>query len=245
MWNPIAAYTHWLHTRWPAGTVEKLPVVNDDGSTNVPGFYIVGDLTGVPLLKFSADTGTRAVRTISQDAGFKKRSSADPEVLDLAIVGGGVSGFAAAKEARKLGLSWKLFEGSEPFSTIANFPRGKPIFTYPTDMVPAGDLQFHEKAEIKEGLLEALKEQTLDDGIEPTYAKVEKVTRSGGVFELHLPDRENVRAHRVVVGIGRSGNFRKLGVPGEELDKVYNRLHDPKDFCGQDVLVVGGGDSAM
>ncbi|MEM6458901.1 MAG: NAD(P)-binding domain-containing protein [Planctomycetota bacterium] len=245
MWNPISAYTHWLHTRWPAGTVEKLPVVNDDGSTNVPGFYIVGDLTGVPLLKFSADTGTRAVRTISEDAGFKKRSSADPEVLDLAIVGGGVSGFAAAKEARKLGLSWQLFEGSEPFSTIANFPRGKPIFTYPTDMVPAGDLQFHEKAEIKEGLLEDLKEQTLDDGIEPTYVKVDRVTRSGGVFELHLPDRDNVRAHRVVVGIGRSGNFRKLGVPGEELDKVYNRLHDPKDFCGQDVLVVGGGDSAM
>jgi thioredoxin reductase (NADPH) len=34
-------------------------------------------------------------------------------------------------------------------------------------------------------------------------------------------------------------------VPGENLDKVSNRLHDPKDYCDQDVLIVGGGDSAM
>jgi ferredoxin len=33
-------------------------------------------------------------------------------------------------------------------------------------------------------------------------------------------------------------------VPGEELDKVMNRLFDPKDYAGKDVLVVGGGDSA-
>ena len=48
----------------------------------------------------------------------------------------------------------------------------------------------------------------------------------------------------MLVAIGRSGNFRKLGVPGEDLDKVYNRLHDPKDFSGRKCLVVGGGDSA-
>jgi Fe-S-cluster-containing hydrogenase component 2 len=34
-------------------------------------------------------------------------------------------------------------------------------------------------------------------------------------------------------------------VPGEDKDKVYNRLHDPKDFAGRQVLVVGGGDSAL
>jgi cation diffusion facilitator CzcD-associated flavoprotein CzcO len=56
---------------------------------------------------------------------------------------------------------------------------------------------------------------------------------------------EPVKAKRVIVAIGRSGNFRKLGVPGEELDKVYNRLHDPQEFAGKCVLVVGGGDSAL
>ena len=42
-----------------------------------------------------------------------------------------------------------------------------------------------------------------------------------------------------------AGIIRKLGVPGEELDKVYNRLFDPKEFTGKNVLVVGGGDSAL
>ena len=57
-------YTRWLHTRWPAGTVEKLPEVDERFRSNVPGLYIVGDLTGIPLLKFSSDTGARAVANI-------------------------------------------------------------------------------------------------------------------------------------------------------------------------------------
>ncbi len=239
----IGRYSRWLHTRWPAGTVEKLPEAQPDGSTNVPGLYIVGDLTGIPLLKFSADTGARAVQTIANDSAFKKRDTSNSGVLDLAIIGGGVSGFSAALEAKKLGLSFELLEASEPFSTIVNFPKAKPIYTYPTDMTPVGEIQFHAK--VKEPLVEELHAQTLEQGIKPRIARAERVTRKGGVFEVVIPNQEPLRAHRVIVGIGRSGNFRKLGVPGEKLDKVYNRLHDPKDFCGQDALVVGGGDSAL
>ena len=243
--NPIASYTRWLHTQWPAGTVEHAPEAQPDGSTNVAGLYIVGDLTGVPLLKFSADTGTRAVMTIEADPGFKDRDTSDESVVDVAIVGGGVSGFAAAKEAKKRGLSFVVVEAAQPFATIANFPKKKPIFTYPTEMVPAGDLQFNEKSEIKEGLLEDMIEQTIDQGIDVTKAHVDRIKRSGKLLEVIIPKGENIKAHRVIVAIGRSGNYRKLGVPGEKLDKVYNRLHDPKDFCGKNIVVVGGGDSAM
>ena len=152
---------------------------------------------------------------------------------------------AAALEAHRRGMDFRIVEASEPFSTIVNFPKGKPIFTYPTDMVPAGDLQFSESADVKERLLDDLRARTLKEGIQPTIARVERVMRSGDVLEVAVPDGENLVAHRVIVGIGRSGNYRKLGVAGEDLDKVYNRLHDPKDYCDQDVLVVGGGDSAL
>ena len=48
MISVIKNYYHWLHGKWPAGKPEKLPAVNEDGSTNVPGLWVVGDLTGIP-----------------------------------------------------------------------------------------------------------------------------------------------------------------------------------------------------
>jgi len=245
MFGLIKRYTRWLHTQWPAGIVEKLPKVNENYSTNIPGLYIVGDLTGIPLLKFSSDSGARAVTNIVADKNFQsQRNSAKKEgILDLVIVGAGVSGMAAALEAKKNGLEFEILEATEPFSTIVNFPKGKPIYTYPTEMVPEGDLQFTK--DVKEPLVEEIKEQTLGRGITPRIERVEKVENKGSHFEVIVSGTENLKALRVIVGIGRSGNFRKLGVPGEDKDKVFNRLHDPMDFEGKDVLVVGGGDSAL
>lgn len=245
MFGLISRYTKWLHTQWPAGVVEKLPEVNSDYSTNIPGLYVVGDLTGIPLLKFSSDSGARAVESIRMDKAFlsQRAKNKSEEILDLVIVGAGVSGMAAALEAKKDDLHFEILEATEPFSTIVNFPKGKPIYTYPTDMVPLGDLQFTQ--EIKEPLVEEIKAQTIGKGIVPKMARVEKIEKKGDYFEITIPKGEDLKARRVIVGIGRSGNFRKLGVPGEDKDKVFNRLHDPTDFEGKDVLVVGGGDSAL
>ncbi len=241
----ISRYTKWLHTQWPAGVVEKLPEVKSDYSTNIPGLYIVGDLTGIPLLKFSSDSGARAVESIRMDKNFLSQRAKDKneEVLDLVIIGAGVSGMAAALEAKRDDLHFKILEATEPFSTIVNFPKGKPIYTYPTEMVPLGDLQFTQ--EVKEPLVDEIKAQTLGKGIEPVMARVERVSKNGDYFDIIVANGENLKARRVIVGIGRSGNFRKLGVPGEDKGKVYNRLHDPTDFEGKNVLVVGGGDSAL
>ena len=248
MFTLLRRYIHWLHTGWPAGTVEKLPLVNDDGSTNVPGLHVVGDLTGIPLLKFSSDTGARAVQRILAEPSFPGgvRDAASGGVpLDLVIIGAGVSGMAAALEARKAGLIFEIIESAEPFSTLVNFPKGKPIYTYPSDMRPSGDLQFSSRSVIKEGLVEEMRDLTLARGISPRIARVERVERRNNALETVLAGGERILSHRVIVAIGRSGEYRKLGVPGESLDKVYNRLHDPADFADQEVLVVGGGDSAL
>lgn len=244
MFGLVGRYFRWLHTRWPAGTVEQLPVVREDYSTNVPGVFITGDLTGIPLLKFSSDSGARAVRTIINDPSFQRRSSQE-DVLDLLVIGAGVSGVAAVAEAKKHDLRAAVIDATQPLSTIIDFPKGKPIFTYPTDMTPAGELQFSEKADVKEGLVEELQQFMNEHRIEPRSARAERIERSGGVLTVHLAEGEPIRAHRVIVAIGRSGNFRSLDVPGEDLDKVYKRLHDPADFCGKRALVVGGGDSAL
>jgi NosR/NirI family transcriptional regulator, nitrous oxide reductase regulator len=255
----IARYTNWLHTRWPAGRVEKLPEIRADGTTSIPGVRVVGDLTGIPLLKFSADTGARAVQAILEEPGFRPRdlpgdggaaatthtaqTSRTEEVLDLAIVGGGVSGIAAALEAHAAGLRFQVYEAVQPFSTIVNFPKAKPIYTYPTSMTPAGRLQV--RADVKESLLEELESQRRSAGIAPVQAHIQHLERSRDAILLHGDGHIVARARRVIVAIGRSGNYRKLGIPGETLDKVFNRLYDPKDHADQQVLVVGGGDSAL
>ena len=238
----IERYTKWLHTQWPAGTVEKLPVSGPGGMTAQPGVRIVGDLTGIPLLKFSSHTGAEAVREVLKAEGGRRK--AEEGALDLAIIGAGVAGISAAIEAKKAGLQFVVFEATEIFSTVVNFPKAKPIYTYPSEMKLQGGLQF--TAEVKEALVEEMEAQRRAAGIEVTPGRVERVESrgSGGVL-LHLSDNTTVAARHAIVAIGRSGNFRKLGVPGEELDKVYNRLFDPKEYAGLNALVVGGGDSAL
>jgi thioredoxin reductase/ferredoxin len=111
-------------------------------------------------------------------------------------------------------------------------------------MILQGGLQF--KAVVKEALLEEMEQQRESAGVSVTKARIDRIERRGN--ELLLHDAESkaiVRARRVIVGIGRSGNHRRLGVPGEEMNKVYNRLYDPKEFEGKQALVVGGGDTAL
>ena len=245
MIGPLKRYTDWLHTQWPAGEVEKLPISGRDGETNLPGVRLVGDLTGIPLLKFSSKTGADAVRAIMREPEFANpgRATGSADAWDLAIIGAGVAGISAAIEAKKAGLRFVVLEATETFSTLINFPKAKPIFTYPSGLKLEGGLQF--SAKVKEELVAEVEAQRKQAGVEVTSGRVERIESGGGELLLHMQDAEPLRARRVIVAIGRSGNFRKLEVPGEELDKVYNRLYDPKEFAGQNVLVVGGGDSAL
>jgi len=74
---------------------------------------------------------------------------------------------------------------------------------------------------------------------------VETVTReASGIFRVKTAKQE-FRARAVVLALGRAGTPRKLGVPGEELEHVYYRLIEADHYHDNNILIVGGGDSAI
>ena len=107
MLSLLKRYSHWLHTQWPAGPVEKGPAISEGGSTALKGVRIVGDLTGVPLLKFSADSGAKAVQAILQEPDFTAQDHPKGQDYDLVIIGAGVSGISAAIEAKMERHHWR------------------------------------------------------------------------------------------------------------------------------------------
>ena len=242
-------FYNWLHGQWPAGKVEPLPIVGERGATNLSRVRVVGDLSGVPLLKFSSETGVQAIRAIVSEKDFhSEQASRIDDTYDVAIIGGGVSGLSAAMEAEKHNLKYVVFESHELLNTIKRFPAQKPIFTYPSEMTPSGGVQYSTKSDIKEALLEDIQQQLQDYDISINTSEISHLTQKGKEVHLHHQSQTNTpptKALHCIVAIGRSGKYRTLNIPGEELPKVMPRLHDPQTYSGAKVAVIGGGDSAI
>ena len=76
-------------------------------------------------------------------------------------------------------------------------------------------------------------------------SKVEAIIRENGHFKIETLNGEQFTAKCVLLSIGRRGTPRKLGVPGETFEKVAYRLLEPEGISGKEIMVVGGGDSAI
>jgi hypothetical protein len=133
--NFVSRYLGWLQQDNPVGEVERYPDLDDHGQTTLPGVYVAGDLTGIPLLRMAAESGSKVIRHFASDSAFEKerRAMSDPEALEVLILGAGPAGISAALECHKLGIRHAVLESAQPFQTIENFPVGKPIYAKPDD----------------------------------------------------------------------------------------------------------------
>jgi thioredoxin reductase len=78
-----------------------------------------------------------------------------------------------------------------------------------------------------------------------TGEKVEAVTKAeDGIFTVKTANSSYL-GRAVILALGRTGTPRKLGVKGEELGKVMYRLIEADHYVNKNILVVGGGDSAI
>jgi thioredoxin reductase/NAD-dependent dihydropyrimidine dehydrogenase PreA subunit len=214
-----------------------IPVLKPDFESNVPGIYVAGELGGMGLIKNALTQGRQALEAIA------KAKARRPGALQVLIVGAGPAGLAASLTAKKLGISYVTLEQEALGGAVFQYPRGKLVMTTPVELPLVGKVQFRNTS--KEELLKFWTHACKDNGLNIRYQeRVEAIERRDDVFYVRT-NRGEHRASTILLGIGRRGTPRKLGVPGEELSKVVYRLIDPEQYRRQRVMVVGGGDSAL
>ena len=63
----LKTYFNWLQKDVPTGGVEKYPEIDTNGETSVKGIFIIGDLTGIPLLKLAAESGKKIINYLESN----------------------------------------------------------------------------------------------------------------------------------------------------------------------------------
>src|SRR3954453_8829043 len=120
---------------FPEGAVPpplKVPEIDENFQTAVPGQYLIGEVAGKPLVKNAANLG-RAVVEHMLTTGLYKGALGGGDV-DVAIVGSGPGGLSAALTCIQKGLSYVVLEKEQEIaSTIARYPKGKLVMAEPYD----------------------------------------------------------------------------------------------------------------
>lgn len=225
------------------GVSADLPHLSPEHEASVKNLFIVGELSGLALIKNAINQGRDCIDTITKRTaalGSVRNSS----TLDVLIVGAGPAGISASLRAIENKLNYVTVDEGEIGGTVAKYPRQKLVMTSPVEFPMYGKFKKMELS--KEDLL-AFWNQVLQR-VDFKFRKGEKVNdvQKGpdGVFTV-VTSKSQYRARNVVLAMGKTGSPRKLGAKGEELPKVMYRLIEADHYVNKKILVVGGGDSAV
>jgi thioredoxin reductase (NADPH) len=165
----------------------------------------------------------------------------EPRLHNVLIIGSGPAGLTAAIYAARANLKPLCVEG---FNAGGLIPGGQLMFTSDVENFPG-----FPKGVTGQELMASFREQAERQGTEFITADVQKVDFSERPFKVWVGEDENVLhlAKTVIIATGARANY--IGLESE--DKLKNKgvsacaVCDGALFRGQNVAVVGGGDTAM
>ncbi|MDE3106291.1 MAG: NAD(P)-binding domain-containing protein [Acidobacteriota bacterium] len=220
------------------------PRLTEEHETSVPNLFIAGELGGLALIKNAVNQGRECVDTVHARIDALRATLPSGDLLDVLIIGAGPAGISASLRAHELGLKSLTLERESVGGTVAKYPRQKLVMTSPVEFPQYG--KFRKTQLSKEELLAFW--QKVIDRVElniHTGVPVTGVTRcDDGSFLVTTP-QQSYRSRSVLLALGISGEPRKLGVPGEDLPHVLYRLIEADHYKDTNILVIGGGDSAV
>jgi putative YpdA family bacillithiol system oxidoreductase len=221
-----------------------MPRLTPEYETNVGNLFIVGELGGLALVKNAVNQGRECVDIISGRLAALADGNQDPEVVDICVVGAGPAGISASLRAIELKLSYVTLEQDEIGGTVSKYPRQKLVMTSPVQFPMYGKFKKLELS--KEDLLAFWKKvaERADFKVR-TNEKVETIAKERDDIFRVVTATGQYRSRAVILALGRRGTPRKLGVKGEELQKVMYSLIEADHYINKKILVVGGGDSAV
>lgn len=156
------------------------------------------------------------------------------EPYDLVIAGSGVAGLSAAVYAARADLAPLVLEGDEPGGQLTLTTDVENYLGFPDGI---GGMELVQRG----------KEQARRFGATFDHGRIESATLDNDPIELSLTSGETIQTQALVVATGASARW--VGAENEEELMGYGlstcATCDGAFHRGHDVLVVGGGDSAM
>ena len=169
---------------------------------------------------------------------------------DVLIVGAGPTGLACAIEAKKVGFTSRILDKGCLVNSIFRYPINMVFFTTP-ELLEIGDIPFTTS------LLKPTRQEALEYYRRVAehyelhvcqYQWVKTITGEDGNFRVTATDRHSAIhdycARKIIVATGYYDLANQMGIPGEDLNKVFHYYSEPHPYYDNDVVVIGGKNSA-
>lgn len=166
-------------------------------------------------------------------------------IYDIIIVGGGPIGLTCGIEATKKGLKYLIIEKGCLVNSIYNFPSNMTFFST-FDKIEIGNIPFvaHSDKPSRKEALEYYRRVKSHWKLElNNYEEVLSVQKEGTIFNVKT-NKETYQARTTIIATGFYDDPNPLNIKGESLPKVRHYYDDPHLYENQDIIVIGGGNSA-